>query len=323
MLINAEPLPSHAKRNGDSQYSDLLTSALILAVERLDGYVIEKEKNMPYIMVVLQTLLDLRWCTDKELQLANVLRVLFNQGLATSEEIEERFGKKVMVLIREAERVAIEQEEDNTRGETVTFKDPYRDAIEEIKRSDWKQARGIFSCVSDTALLCLLSAARKLHDEQFLKDNPPPKRVTWIREKNKTWCDTCISKCKSYGDRYANNYKPRLVPPGRDYDAVSENQRRRNEYPWYMKRGYIYVSYACPGYERDLVEGYIVDDEYQSARYDYTLEYMAYCDRCSETFWQRYGLTSEEARTKLETFFPRIKTYDEVNDFLYYLILNK
>lgn len=315
VFLAPQKLAVRDKQEGDSQYEDILTSAIMLATERLDGYVIP-HTDIPYIMIVLRSLSELEWCRSKELQAASVLRVLVNAGLATYREIEARYGKLIgdIIYLADNEKFYQDCRADYWREEMERHFYETHERYMDIKQYDWRELKGIFACMEDSAMLRLLSSARKLHDAEFMRSEPPPPRFTWESDSDYLMCDAC-EECEDFHYRYSGQ-----IPPGKDCNAARENARRSHDFPWYIKRGYTYVAYTCSKYEEAVG---MCDDDYQTVRYRYTDEYMAYCDRCSEAFWQRFGLTHEEARNKLQALFPRISTEDELNDIIYYLIVTK
>lgn len=305
MLLPPQKRSDHIRSQEDNeetmqcpQSEDMLTSAIIMATKRLEGYVIP-HTNIPYIMVVLRSLSDMECCLSQEHQVASILRVLVNSGLATYKEIEARYGKTVGDIIYDADHEKFYARcEDRYYREAMD--DWYNEQHEEytdIRQHDWRETYGILDTMEEASLLILLAKSRLRHDKVFQEENPMPERFIRSKEE-KSDCDRCdVGSC-------------------RGYDAVRERWNEDMKWLWYIRRGYTYVKYACPYYE-------YMDEEWKSLRYDYTPEYMAYCDRCSEEFWQQFGMTNEKAQDMLEFYFPRISKDDGLNDALYHLVVTK
>lgn len=319
--------PESKTLEGWKEYKDPLTRAIIFAAEKLDGYCISGT-DIPYIMVVLKNLFDMKTWEDKYQQLAGVLSIFPTYKLTTYREIEEIFGTNVGNIIYldhkksidpNAKKPFIKEVDDNYRPEEIPM-----------------------NLFANTALLGVLAKLRISHDEEFMKKNRKPPMLVWDGVDDWVECDDCRGCSQPF---LLHGYMQTCCgTPTTDYDASRENVIRRDYKPWYLTSGYTYVKFLCYKARRESIalhkeesyesyyswyedwyeEEYIAPDpEIGYVCYAYTEEYKEYCDRCSEEFWQRVNLTYEEAREKIAKYYPWIKNKgDMFNDFIYYFMVD-
>lgn len=309
---------SYKQRERLQKESHMLTKAISLAAERLDGYVIE-DTEIPYFMVVLGMANNFRECDDIEYVLAGIINALYSEGLISEREVCELEGEWIFDLFK-----SDAQDQLRSELEDRFFNLQYAEGIRlwNWRRTDWKEDANLISDLKEATLLQFLSMARAKHDREFVKNNPMPKRVCWIPGKSNRgrFCGDCEDCLHDENCNLDKVFEGGFLP-SKDYYAEGENKFREHNRPWYIKSGYTDREFECPLYVDEEAEEWNSWEQLKYVRYFFTLEYMEYCDRCSEEFWKQFGLTYEEAKRKLEYFFPLLHEENELNDVLYHLVV--
>lgn len=273
-------------------FGQAITRLLLMVAERTSGYCIPGT-NFPYVVIAMRMFAKMGSLrANYEHQLAGLAWVLVYHKFATVEEIREICGDYVAELVTVNHNPNKLQTDDNSIF-SVEITDIYR-KFTGIQRK--------FIRIETSLLLDVLRNIRTNHDCAFREANPEPidylyediERVGYMMyvENQECYYDSGFRRCDGEYNYYDGDI---------DCDYSDMNH--------YFSKGYRI--YECKKDEFGHIRGAVLE-------VPYTPEYMEYCDKCRDLFWQRFGLKYEDVEKMLITIFWDGKSpWNPVNDLLY------